>query len=102
MSDFVHEGTYYNYADQFVMAPKAARIGDTTRHCQIMASSDPAEQKPSDAPCLNSTKISRSGTASPSFVRHTGANSARNRGFLRSHVETDNKNLAKASPYRLI
>ena len=45
MSDFVHEGTDDNCAEQFVTARTAALLGDTTRHYQIMASSDPAQEK---------------------------------------------------------
>ncbi|CAN0356037.1 unnamed protein product [Laminaria digitata] len=45
MSGFVHEGTNYNCAEQFIMARKARLFNDTTHHQQIMTSSDPAEQK---------------------------------------------------------
>ncbi|CAN0521898.1 unnamed protein product, partial [Laminaria digitata] len=36
MSDFAHEGTNYNCAEQFVMARKARLFNDATRHQQIM------------------------------------------------------------------
>ena len=45
MSDFEHDGTTYNCAEQFIMAQKARLFADTLRYNLSMASSAPAERK---------------------------------------------------------